>query len=114
MGHLYETPDLTMLPDAERPAVARALAKDPHDRWPSCREFVEALATGGPTTPYPRQPAPRSARRRWLAVALVGALMLLTASLPVVLIWMSQKPPAAPTCRRPNSPNLRRPPRKGR
>ena len=33
-----------MLPEAERPAVARALAKAPRDRWPSCRAFVEAVA----------------------------------------------------------------------
>jgi hypothetical protein len=42
-AHLYHAPDLTMLPDDERPAVARALAKDPHDRWPSCMEFVWAV-----------------------------------------------------------------------
>jgi hypothetical protein len=32
-----------MLPEAERPAVARALAKKPAERWPNCRAFVEAL-----------------------------------------------------------------------
>jgi hypothetical protein len=42
-GHLLHPPDLTMLPDEERPAVAHALAKDPAERWPSCRAFVEAL-----------------------------------------------------------------------
>jgi formylglycine-generating enzyme required for sulfatase activity len=42
-GHLHHAPDLTMLPDAEQPAVARALAKDPSDRWPNCRAFVDAL-----------------------------------------------------------------------
>src|SRR5262249_33152564 len=33
-GHLMRPPDLTMLPEAERPAVARALAKEPEERWP--------------------------------------------------------------------------------
>jgi hypothetical protein len=42
-GHLNRPPDLTMLPEEERPAVARALAKNPQDRWPSCQEFVAAL-----------------------------------------------------------------------
>lgn len=42
-GHLMLPPDLTMLPAAERPAVARALAKEPNDRWPSCRAFVDAV-----------------------------------------------------------------------
>jgi formylglycine-generating enzyme required for sulfatase activity len=43
-GHMMQPPDLTMLPEAERPAVARALAKNPPARWPSCQAFVEALA----------------------------------------------------------------------
>lgn len=50
-GHLTEPPDLTMLPDAERSAVARALAKEPRERWPSCRAFVEALRTAGVAVP---------------------------------------------------------------
>lgn len=41
--HLYQAPDLSMIPEDERPAVARALAKDPRDRWPSCAEFVRAI-----------------------------------------------------------------------
>ena len=42
-GHLFRPPDLSMLPEAERPAVARALAKTPGDRWPDCRSFVAAV-----------------------------------------------------------------------
>jgi hypothetical protein len=42
-GHLQKEPDLTMLPAEERLAVARALAKNPEDRWPDCRTFVEAI-----------------------------------------------------------------------
>jgi formylglycine-generating enzyme required for sulfatase activity len=45
-GHLLDPPDLTMLPQAERPAVARALAKRPEDRWPACRAFAQAVAEG--------------------------------------------------------------------
>lgn len=41
--HLNAPPDLSMLPQFERPAVERALAKDPHDRWLNCQVFVEAL-----------------------------------------------------------------------
>ena len=37
-------PDLTMLPEPERPVVHRALAPVPQDRWPSCREFMSRLA----------------------------------------------------------------------
>jgi TolB-like protein len=45
-GHLNKEPELSMLPPEERPAVARALAKSPADRWPSCGAFVAALAEG--------------------------------------------------------------------
>jgi hypothetical protein len=36
-------PDLGMLAPAEWPAVARALAHAPHDRWPSCAELIAEL-----------------------------------------------------------------------
>ncbi|MBL8797272.1 MAG: protein kinase [Planctomycetia bacterium] len=41
--HLHEEPELRPLPEAERPVVARALAKDPTQRWPNCLAFVRAL-----------------------------------------------------------------------
>jgi tetratricopeptide (TPR) repeat protein len=62
-GHLGQPPDLTMLPPEERVAVARALAKDPDDRWPSCRDFVDAVRVGrvsGPVTPAWSPPPPAS------------------------------------------------------
>jgi len=37
-------PDLTMLPEAERPIVYRALAPTPQDRWPTCKEFMARLS----------------------------------------------------------------------
>jgi len=46
-GHMARQPDLTMLPEAERPVVLRAMAKEPTARWPSCRAFVEALSGSG-------------------------------------------------------------------
>ncbi len=42
-GHLMRSPDLSRLDESERAVVARALAKRPEDRWPSCRAFVEAI-----------------------------------------------------------------------
>ena len=66
-----QQPDLSMLPDQERPIVARALGCDPRQRWPDCRAFVKALAecqttsTGeaesGPREPLPPAGAPRAA-----------------------------------------------------
>ncbi len=43
LQHAVAPPDLSALPPAVRPAVARALAKKPADRHPSCVAFVEQL-----------------------------------------------------------------------
>lgn len=44
-------PDLTMLSEAERPILARALAPVPQDRWPSCGDLMleldEAVSVAG-------------------------------------------------------------------
>ncbi len=62
-GHVMRPPDVSMLPEAERPAVARALAKKPEERWPSCRAFAEALAEAGKQAP-PVPPAAPAAPDR--------------------------------------------------
>lgn len=50
--HLQEEPELRALPEAERPIVARALAKDPAKRYPNCLAFVRALyAARAPARP---------------------------------------------------------------
>lgn len=41
--HTLADPQLGSLPANDRPTVARALAKKPEDRFPSCRAFVDAL-----------------------------------------------------------------------
>jgi len=41
--HLHEDPDLRALLEPERPLMARALAKDPAKRFPSCMALVAAL-----------------------------------------------------------------------
>jgi serine/threonine protein kinase len=43
LQHMTEPPDLSMLPEADRPVVARALAKNPDDRFPSCTAFIRSL-----------------------------------------------------------------------
>jgi serine/threonine protein kinase len=47
-AHRQDAADLTMLPEEERQAVARALAKQPQGRWPNCRSFIKALADSRP------------------------------------------------------------------
>ncbi|MEX0642772.1 MAG: tubulin-like doman-containing protein [Pirellulales bacterium] len=41
--HTQTEPQLMSVPAEDRPVVARALAKKPTDRFPSCRAFVDAL-----------------------------------------------------------------------
>jgi hypothetical protein len=45
LQHCNEEPELRALPEAERPVVARALAKNPAQRYPNCLSFVRALYT---------------------------------------------------------------------
>jgi hypothetical protein len=45
--HLTGKPDLSPLPPGDRPVIARALAKTPHERHPSCLEMVQALRQAG-------------------------------------------------------------------
>ncbi|HMC88163.1 MAG TPA: tubulin-like doman-containing protein, partial [Gemmataceae bacterium] len=45
---LTGAPNLETLPPADRPAIARALAKKPDERFPSCMELVRALRQGSP------------------------------------------------------------------
>ncbi|MCA9192009.1 MAG: protein kinase [Planctomycetales bacterium] len=41
--HISMPPDLEALPPADRPFVARALSKNPLDRYPTCRAFIDQL-----------------------------------------------------------------------
>ena len=44
--HKQASPRLSSLPESDRNAVARALLKQPTERFPSCEAFVDALANG--------------------------------------------------------------------
>jgi serine/threonine protein kinase len=46
--HLHGTPDLGPLPEAEQNALRKALAKDPSQRYPNCRELSRALEQAVP------------------------------------------------------------------
>lgn len=41
--HLQNAPKLTALPKCDQPVIARALSKNPDERFPSCRAMVAAL-----------------------------------------------------------------------
>ncbi len=46
MQHLQAPPNLSPLPHADRPAIAKALSKKPENRHATCMAFVDALAAG--------------------------------------------------------------------
>jgi serine/threonine protein kinase len=62
LERLRGEPDLHRLPTSDWPAVARALARNPDDRFPSCSDFVLALLTAQnrrvAATPGTPQPSP--------------------------------------------------------
>lgn len=43
LQHIQGKPNLSSLPEAERPVIERALAKTPNERWPNCMAMVKAL-----------------------------------------------------------------------
>ncbi len=49
--HLQSAPDLTPLPESDREAVSRALAKDPNQRHASCADLIRALRLAGALHP---------------------------------------------------------------
>ncbi len=53
LQHVMSPPNLRPLPPGDQPVVARALAKKPEGRFPSCTDFIQALwqATGPAPTP---------------------------------------------------------------
>jgi serine/threonine protein kinase len=61
MQHLTGDPNLSGLPDAERPVLHRALSKVPEQRYPSCADFVQALSN---LSPHPGPSARRSGQWR--------------------------------------------------
>jgi len=44
--HVNSSPRLSALPESDRAIIGRALAKDPNQRFPNCREMIENLLAG--------------------------------------------------------------------
>ena len=47
LQHVQGSPDLSSLLLAERPIIARALSKNPDQRYPTCLDFIQALRDSG-------------------------------------------------------------------
>jgi eukaryotic-like serine/threonine-protein kinase len=74
-----EPPDITALKPGTPPrlveVLARALAKDPAARYPSGREFHQALVDARHEIDRRAQPATAASRRAWIAAAVVVLLI---------------------------------------
>lgn len=53
LQHVSARPDLSKLPPVDQPIVARALAKEPNERFGSCLEFIQALMAAASETSLP-------------------------------------------------------------
>ena len=93
LQHMQAEPDVGRLPEADRPVVARALAKDPRRRFPSCLAFVHALETGDVGAPAP----PGSAPRRHKAAT--------RADVPILDLTSTPRGPRPPPDPAPTPPN---------
>jgi hypothetical protein len=56
LQHVQGVPNLNSLPEEERSAIRRALAKNPDERFPSCSELVRALRLARPSEIVSEQP----------------------------------------------------------
>jgi serine/threonine protein kinase len=93
LQHMQAEADLFRLPAADRPAVARALSKEPRQRFPSCTAFVEALLSGkvdAPVGPPPSAPCrPKAATKTDIPVVDLSAT-------PLVPIHMHERKDTPP------------------
>lgn len=88
MAHVSNPPDLSMLPENERPAVARALSKNPKDRWPNCRAFVESLKLDTPSVPPTiAYDSPRKFDRRKILAASLSLMLLAIGATAIAKFW---------------------------
>ncbi|MCA9072340.1 MAG: hypothetical protein KDA84_25620, partial [Planctomycetaceae bacterium] len=58
--HLKEPPNLQALPTRQQPIIARALSKDPHQRFRNCVELVEELQKATQKSSTPHEESPKS------------------------------------------------------
>jgi serine/threonine protein kinase len=78
--------ELTMLPEAERPAVARALARNPRERWPNCREFIRALTSPAADIAPPHDGEAQYHLERRLGMGSMGEVWEATGSTGIRLV----------------------------
>ncbi len=109
LQHLEASPPLEAAPEALRPVLARALAKDPDSRYADGAEMAEALRAAREG----RTPAPAPRRARWPRAAIV--LVLAVAGVAAALLLRTAPPqPSAPPSTLAVAPSAPRGPRRPR
>lgn len=120
MQHLQHPPNLAPSPIADRPALAKALAKKPDDRFPSCSAMVRAIAEGLPetvSTSRPRASGPPSSAvlsgSERIEVFLTNRTQgkSPTAAAPQVAVAKSKSPTVPPSPPKPPAPGKLYPPK---
>jgi serine/threonine protein kinase len=100
MQHLTAPPDLSSLPVGDRGPMAKALAKVPADRFPSCAAFIRALRSPDGARPFPSSSA-LLARPNLNVEAKTDPIVRTAASAAVPVASPPEpapvKPPAVPT-----------------
>src|SRR5438270_1820523 len=107
LQHMNEPPDLSTLPESDRPVVARALAKDPSKRFPSCMAFMRSLSPAGGTAPViDLGPAPAGEPADLGRTQIVGDLKLPNPDAPATPETPQLDKHALPVRIRPVSPQV--------
>ena len=88
-GHLNYAPDLSRLPEEQRPIMAQALEKNPRERWPTCRAFVDALAAARKPTAEIREQKTDVLERDWKQVGIAVLLVVLLLVAAAVLLRLA-------------------------
>ncbi len=92
-AHLEDEPDLAWLPPREKDVLRKALARDPDERYPSCRAFAFALSQAAGAHPLPGSITPLlpppARRLSWLLPVLAVLLLLALAGWGAQTFWLN-------------------------
>jgi serine/threonine protein kinase len=102
--HLHAKPRLTPLPPREHAVIARALAKEPRDRFPNCRALAESLlAAGHAESENARRPASQDDTRGHAANAAPTSVPVETPKQRQPVVTERLPPPVGPSPTDPSS-----------
>jgi serine/threonine protein kinase len=98
--HTSAAPDVNHLPEHDQPVVARALSKEPSERFPSCQDFVRALESAAPALPPPGSRSVRNLKGISTSTGKPPEMTTISVSLPSAPTpspTVTTAPPVAPS-----------------